>query len=57
MNRDNKKLMDTLFKAAKNEKKGDWSVYTYYKRQLDDLLLDNDEYEKAVINLCTILKL
>lgn len=57
MNRDEKKIVDTLLKAAKNEKKSDWNVYSFYKRQIDELLLNTNEYEEVIRKLCNVLEL
>lgn len=57
MNKDEEKIVDTLLKAAKNEKKSDWNVYSFYKRQIDELLLNTNEYEEVIRKLCNVLEL
>lgn len=57
MNKNEEKIIDTLLKAAKNEKKSDWNVYRFYKRQIDELLLDTNDYEEVIRKLCNVLEL
>ncbi len=55
--KEDRERLQSLMKSAKFERKGDWAVYSAYKRQIDQLVISSDEYEEAVKKLCKILEL
>lgn len=48
--------LDSIFKRAKRDIKGNYNIYNTYRRELEELELNSSEYEKAVRNLAKILK-
>lgn len=54
MNYDDK--LKNIIDAATKNKKRDYRVYEMYKRQIEALNLDCEQYEKAIIKLVDVLK-
>ena len=48
--------LDSIFKRAERDIKGNYNIYNTYRRELEELELNSSEYEKAVRNLAEILK-
>ena len=48
--------LDSIFKRAERDIKGNYNIYNTYRRELEELELNSSEYEKAVRNLAKILK-
>ncbi len=46
-----------LLSSAKLSKKGDFSVYNYYKGRIEELMLEPKECQQAIRELCKILKI
>lgn len=49
------KRLEEILERAKRDRKGDYRIYQYYKRQIEDLLLDSTEFEAAVRQLADVL--
>lgn len=45
-----------LLESAKLSSKGDLAVYSYYKSRIEELLLEPAQYQRAIRQLCKILK-
>lgn len=48
--------IDMILERAKGAKKEDYSVYNMYKRELESLLLNENDYKKAILRLIKILR-
>lgn len=53
---DNMLRLRFIFDKAKRDVKGNYSVYNYYKRGLEELELSPKEYEQSVRELARILR-
>lgn len=51
------KELKYLLESAKLSRKGDLAVYNYYKGRIEELLLEPAQYQKAIRQLCNILKI
>lgn len=48
--------LNSILSMAARERKGDYHIYTMYKRQIEALNLDYKQYEQAIRKLANVLK-
>lgn len=49
--------LDDLYERAKRDVKGNYLIYNAYKRELEELELSPEEYQKAIVKISKILKI